>query len=319
MNILIGIGIFILTLILIEGGYYLLKRIKNPEKREVLRRLRGFSSTRYENEIIDIMRKSLLSEVPWLNQVLLGLRWTDKLNRLLEQADTQYTLGVFVLLSILMASAGFVIGSWLAPRLIIPLALFLGMMPFLYIYFKKKRRMEKFQRQLPEALDLIARALKAGHPFTGGLRMVADELGDPIGTEFEKILNEINFGVGIAEALKNLAHRVECPNLKFFIVSVVIQRETGGNLAEILAKIAALIRERFNLQNRVQVLSAEGKLSAIILITIPFFIALALSIINPGYIKTLIIDPVGKRLVGFAFIMMIIGIFVMKRMIQIKV
>jgi tight adherence protein B len=149
--------------------------------------------------------------------------------------------------------------------------------------------------------------------------MVADELGDPIGTEFEKILNEINFGVGIAEALKNLAHRVECPNLKFFIVSVVIQRETGGNLAEILAKIAALIRERFNLQNRVQVLSAEGKLSAIILITIPFFIALALSIINPGYIKTLIIDPVGKRLVGFAFIMMIIGIFVMKRMIQIKV
>ena len=319
MNILIGIGIFILTLILIEGGYYLLKRIKNPEKREVLRRLRGFSSTRYENEIIDIMRKSLLSEVPWLNQVLLGLRWTDKLNRLLEQADTQYTLGVFVLLSILMASAGFVIGSWLAPRLIIPLALFLGMMPFLYIYFKKKRRMEKFQRQLPEALDLIARALKAGHPFTGGLRMVADELGDPIGTEFEKILNEINFGVGIAEALKNLANRVECPNLKFFIVSVVIQRETGGNLAEILAKIAALIRERFNLQNRVQVLSAEGKLSAIILITIPFFIALALSIINPGYIKTLIIDPVGKRLVGFAFIMMIIGIFVMKRMIQIKV
>jgi tight adherence protein B len=319
MNILIGIGIFILTLILIEGGYYLLKRIKNPEKREVLRRLRGFSSTRYENEIIDIMRKSLLSEVPWLNQVLLGLRWTDKLNRLLEQADTQYTLGVFVLLSILMVSAGFVIGSWLAPRLIIPLALFLGMMPFLYIYFKKKRRMEKFQRQLPEALDLIARALKAGHPFTGGLRMVADELGDPIGTEFEKILNEINFGVGIAEALKNLANRVECPNLKFFIVSVVIQRETGGNLAEILAKIAALIRERFNLQNRVQVLSAEGKLSAIILITIPFFIALALSIINPGYIKTLIIDPVGKRLVGFAFIMMIIGIFVMKRMIQIKV
>lgn len=319
MNILIGIGIFILTLILIGGGYHLLQRIKNPERREVLRRLRGFSSARYENEIIDIMRKSLLSEVPWLNQVLLGFRWTDKLNRLLEQADTQYTLGVFVLLSTLMASAGFVIGSWLAPRLIIPLALFLGMMPFLYIYFKKKRRMEKFQRQLPEALDLIARALKAGHAFTGGLRMVADELGDPIGTEFEKILHEINFGVGIAKALKNLPNRVECSDLKFFIISVIIQRETGGNLAEILAKIASLIRERFNLQNRVQVLSAEGKLSAIILITIPFFIALALSILNPGYIKTLIIDPVGKGLVGFAFIMMIIGIFVMKRMIQIKV
>jgi tight adherence protein B len=319
MNILIGIGIFILTLILIEGGYYLLKRIKNPERREVLRRLRGFSSTRYEHEIIDIMRKSILSEVPWLNQVLLNFRWTDKLNRLLEQADTQYTLGVFILLSILLASGGFLIGSWLAPRLIIPLALFLGVMPFFYIYVKKKRRMEKFQRQLPEALDLIARALKAGHAFTGGLRMVADELGDPIGTEFEKVLHEINFGVGIAEALKNLPSRVECPDLKFFIISVIIQRETGGNLAEILAKISSLIRERFKLQNRVQVLSAEGKLSAIILIAIPFFIALTLSILNPGYIRTLIIDPVGKELVGFAFIMMIIGIFVMKRMIQIKV
>jgi len=319
MNILIGIGIFILTLFLVEGGYTLFKRMKNPERKQVLRRLRGFSSTQYENEIIDIMRKSALSGVPWLNQVLLSFRWTDKLNRLLEQADTEYTLGVFILLSVFMASGGFLIGSWLAPPLIIPLTLCLGILPFFYIYFKKKRRMEKFQRQLPEALDLIARALKAGHAFTGGLRMVADELDDPIGTEFKKVLHEINFGVGIAEALKNLPNRVECPNLKFFIISVIIQRETGGNLADILEKIAHLIRERFNLQNRVQVLSAEGKLSAIILITIPFFIALVLSVLNPGYIKTLIIDPAGKGLMGFAFIMMIIGIFVMKRMIQIKV
>jgi tight adherence protein B len=192
-------------------------------------------------------------------------------------------------------------------------------MPFLYIYFKKKRRMEKFQRQLPDALDLVARALKAGHAFTGGLRMVAEELGDPIGTEFEKTLNEINFGVGIAEALKNIPNRVDCPDLKFFITSVIIQRETGGNLAEILTKITYLIRERFKLQNRVQVLAAEGKLSAIILIAIPFVIALALSVLNPGYIKTLFIDPIGKILVAFALIMMIIGIFVMKRMIQIKV
>ena len=179
--------------------------------------------------------------------------------------------------------------------------------------------MEKFQRQLPDALDLVARALKAGHAFTGGLRMVAEELGDPIGTEFEKTLNEINFGVGVPEALKNLSNRVDCPDLKFFITSVIIQRETGGNLAEILTKITSLIRERFKLQNRVQVLASEGKLSAIILIAIPFVIALALSVLNPVYIKTLFTDPIGKILVAFALIMMIIGIFVMKRMIQIKV
>jgi tight adherence protein B len=149
--------------------------------------------------------------------------------------------------------------------------------------------------------------------------MVAEELGEPIGTEFEKALHEINFGVGVPEALKNLPNRVDCPDLRFFIISVVIQRETGGNLAEVLSKIAYLIRERFKLQSRVKVLSAEGKLSAIILIAIPFVIALALAVLNPGYIKTLFVDPVGKVLVGFALVMMVIGIFVMKRMIQIKV
>ena len=320
MDILIGVGIFVLTLALIEGGYYALRRIRDPEKRAVLRRLRGLPSTD-ANEIIDIMRKSMLSEVPWLNRMLLSFRWTDKLNRLLEQADTQYTLGVFVLLSVVIASAGYLIGAWLTSNQLISIlsAFILVMMPFFYIYSKKKRRMEKFQRQLPDALDLIARALKAGHAFTGGLRMVAEELGDPIGTEFEKTLNEINFGVSVPEALKSLPNRVDCPDLKFFITSVLIQRETGGNLAEILGKIAYLIRERFKLQNRVQVLAAEGKLSAIILIAIPFVIAFALTLLNPEYIKTLVIDPIGKILVTFAFLMMIIGIFVMKKMIQIKV
>jgi tight adherence protein B len=321
MEILISIGIFLLTLALIEGGYLVLKRIQNFEKKAVLRRLKGIRSDNYEREIIDIMRKSMLSEVPWLNRMLLSFRWTDRLNRLLEQSGTEYTLGVFVLLGILMAAGGFLMGSWMTSNYSFStlLALFLGVMPFFYICVKKRRRMEKFQRQLPDALDLIARALKAGHAFTGGLKMVAEELGEPIGTEFEKALHEINFGVGVPEALKNLPNRVDCPDLRFFIISVVIQRETGGNLAEVLSKIAYLIRERFKLQSRVKVLSAEGKLSAIILIAIPFVIALALAVLNPGYIKTLFVDPVGKVLVGFALVMMVIGIFVMKRMIQIKV
>ena len=321
MDLLIAIIIFIFTLALIEGGYYALRKIRSGEKREVLRRLRGYPTKEYEREIIDIMRKSMLSEVPWLNRMLLSIRWTDKLSRMIEQSGTESTLGVFILLSIVLASGGFVIGLWVASNALLSLiiAFFLGVFPFLYVYLKKKRRMEKFQRQLPDALDLIARALKAGHAFTGGLKMVGDELGEPVGTEFEKTLNEINFGSGIPEALKGLTQRVDCPDLRFFIISVIIQRETGGNLAEILAKIAYLIRERFKLQNRVQVLSAEGKLSAIILIAIPFVIALALSVLNPVYIKTLFVDPVGKVLVAFALLMMAIGIVVMKRMIEIKV
>jgi len=321
MDILIVIGIFIVTVILLEGGYLVFKSIQNPEKREVLRRLRILSSREYENESIDILRKNLLSEVQWLNQMLLSFRWTDQVNRLLQQADAQYTLGVYVLLSFLLASAGVLIGSLITSShmVLILFAVILGMIPFLYIYIKKKHRMEKFQRQLPDALDLIARALKAGHAFTGGLRMVADELGDPIGTEFEKTLNEINFGVGVPEALKNLPNRVDCPDLRFFIISVILQRETGGNLAEILEKISYLIRERFKLKGHIQVLAAEGKLSAVILIALPFVIAFALYVLNPGYIKTLLIDPLGKILTLFALFMMAIGIFVMKRMITIKV
>jgi tight adherence protein B len=321
MDLLIAITIFILTVALIEGAYYALRKIRSGEKREVLRRLRGYPTKEYEREIIDIMRKSMLSEVPWLNRMLLSIRWTDKLSRMIEQSGTESTLGVFILLSIVFASGGFVIGLWVASNALLSLiiAFFLGVFPFLYVYLKKKRRMEKFQRQLPDALDLIARALKAGHAFTGGLKMVGDELGEPVGTEFEKTLHEINFGSGIPEALKGLTQRVDCPDLRFFIISVIIQRETGGNLAEVLAKIAYLIRERFKLQNRVQVLSAEGKLSAIILIAIPFVIALALSVLNPVYIKTLFIDPIGKALVAFALLMMVIGIVVMKRMIKIRV
>jgi len=321
MDLLIAIIIFIFTVALIEGAYYALRKIRSGEKREVLRRLRGYPTKEYEREIIDIMRKSMLSEVPWLNRMLLSIRWTDKLSRMIEQSGTESTLGVFILLSIVLASGGFVIGLWVASNALLSLiiAFFLGVFPFLYVYLKKKRRMEKFQRQLPDALDLIARALKAGHAFTGGLKMVGDELGEPVGTEFEKTLHEINFGSGIPEALKGLTQRVDCPDLRFFIISVIIQRETGGNLAEILAKIAYLIRERFKLQNRVQVLSAEGKLSAIILISIPFVIALALSVLNPVYIKTLFVDPIGKALVAFALLMMVIGIVVMKRMIEIKV
>ena len=321
MNLLIAMIIFVLTVALIEGAYHALKKIRGGEKTEVLRRLRGYPTEEYEREIIDIVRKNMLSEVPWLNRMLLSIRWTDRFSRMIEQSGIESTLGVFVLLSVVFASGGFVISLWVTSNALLSVLIgfFLGVFPFLYVFLKKKRRMEKFQRQLPDALDLIARALKAGHAFTGGLKMVGDELGEPVGTEFAKTLQEINFGSGIPEALKGLTQRVDCPDLRFFIISVIIQRETGGNLAEILGKISYLIRERFKLQSRVQVLASEGKLSAIILIAIPFVIALALSVLNPVYMKTLFVDPVGKALVAFALAMMVIGIVVMKRMIEIRV
>ena len=321
MDLLIGIGIFILALGVIEGSYLAFRSMRNPERMAVRKRLSALPTSGYESESIDITRKRLISEVPWLNRVLLIFHWTDDLRRLLAQAGIQRPPGFFILLSLLLGLGGFLIGSLITGNnlYIILVAAFLVVLPFFYIYSKKKRRMQKFQRQLPDAMELIARALKAGHAFSSGLKMVADEFEDPIGTEFGKTLSEINLGVSVADALKNLPNRVDCPDLSFFVISVILQRETGGNLAEILENIARLVRERFRLQGQIRVLSAEGRLSAIVLIGIPFLVAFAISIINPEYIRTLITDPVGKIMVFIALLMMAMGILIMRRMVKVEV
>ncbi len=321
MNLLTTIIVFILILGIIEAAYLAFRTIRNTEKKEVQRRLSALSFRSHENEEIDIVRKRLLSEVPWLNRILLSFGWTNRMYLLLEQAGIQRPLGLFVLVSILLVIGTYLIGSWITPYhfILIPVAVLLGSLPFLYIYSKKNRRMKKFENQLPDAMDLIARSLKAGHAFSSGLKMVGDEFSDPVGTEFDKTVNEINLGVGVVEALKNLLNRVDCPDLNFFVISVVIQRETGGNLAEILENISHLIRERFKLHGRIRILSAEGTLSAIILTALPFVISFALALINPEYIKTLIADPLGNIMIGLALLLIIMGYFTMRRMVKIEV
>lgn len=321
MNLLIGIGIFLLALGIIEGSYLAFRTMRNPDRTVVRKRLSALPRSGYESESIDITRKKVISEVPWLNRVLFSFHWAEDLRRLLEQAGIQRPLGFFILLSLLLALGGFLIGSLITRNYLFLtlLAAFLVVLPFFYIYSKKKRRMQKFERQLPDAMELIARALKAGHAFTSGLKMVADEFEDPVGTEFAKTLNEINLGVSVPDALKNLPNRVDCPDLSFFAISVILQRETGGNLAEILENIAFLIRERFRLHGQIRVLSAEGRLSAIVLVGIPFFVAFAISIINPEYMRTLITDPFGRIMVFFALLAMAIGVLVMRKMVQVKV
>jgi len=195
----------------------------------------------------------------------------------------------------------------------------LASLPFLYLIFQKNRRIKKFNSQLPDALDLIARSLKAGHAFPGGLEMVTREFKDPLGVEFAKVVDEINFGLGVDEALRNLTQRIDSPDLKFFAIASSVQRETGGNLAEILESIARVIRERFKLQGTIRTLSAEGRLSAVILVSLPFGVAAVLSVLNPKYTSLLFTDPVGKTMVMIALTMMILGIFVIKKIIRIKV
>jgi tight adherence protein B len=179
--------------------------------------------------------------------------------------------------------------------------------------------MEKFQRQLPEALEMIGRSLRAGHAFSSGLKMVCEEFDDPIGTEFQRTLDEINFGVSVPDAMKSLGNRVDCPDLKFFVISVIIQRDTGGNLAEIIDTMGHIMRERFKLYGKIRILTAEGRLSALLLCILPFVMVVVINFLNPKLIRILNDDPMGRFLAAIAIVLMIIGILISRMMVRIRV
>jgi len=322
MNILIlTVGIFIVTVFIIELILFSYRSAKNPDRARIRKHLKKISSSRHIDELPDLMRKRVLSDVPALNKILLRITMIDRLDRLRYLGGARFPAGFFILLSLFFAGVGFLgfyfmrIGTLLS----VIFAICLGCLPFLYLYIKKYQRMKKFQAQLPESLDLMARSLKAGHAFSTGMKLAADEFDDPLGTEFSMTLDEINFGLGVSDALKNLVHRVECQDLNFFVIAVILQRETGGNLAEIMENIAYLIRERYKLFGKVRTLAAEGKLSMFVLLGLPFLIIGALFIVNPNYIKLLFIDPIGRIMCGVALFLMLIGAIVMNRMVNIKV
>jgi tight adherence protein B len=237
------------------------------------------------------------------------------LSRLVEQANTRYRLSVFLVLSLVLC----VTGLFILPK---PFnsggSIILGLLPFVYLSYRRRRRLEHFERQLPEALDFVARALKAGHTFNVGMKMVSDEFLDPVGTEFARTIDEINFGGGVQGALQNLSHRIDCADLRFFATAVMVQRETGGNLAEIIEKTSSLIRDRFELLGRVRVLAAEGKLSAIILIALPFLLGFAFYVLQRDYLMLLFTDPFGKWLVTLAGVSMAVGIMVIIYMSRVR-
>ena len=322
MNILIfGLLAFIVSLFVLESILYAVRTIRNPDRNKIRNRLKALSFKQGPTETPHILRQRMLSEVPGLNRILSGLPVAKRLDRLIEQANVQYPLGFYVLLTLVLASAGFLASSFATrnPVICVIVGILLGAIPFYYVSSKKRRRMNKLERQLPDGLELIARALRAGHAFSNGISLAADEFDDPLGTEFGRTLDEINFGVSVPDALKNLAGRVDSSDIKYFVVSVIIQRDAGGNLAEIMDKIGHVIRERFRLRGKIRVLSAEGKMTAVILGAIPFVVIIALHFMNPKYINTLLAEPAGKIVSGVAGFMMIIGILVMRRLIRIKV
>lgn len=318
MEIIVAISVFIAIVLVVAGTFYLLKGRHDPETVRVQKELLALSK-KEDSRIVDILRKRRrFSKVPWLDALLAKIPFMQKIDLILLQSGTTYLVGTFLFLISILAGCGF-LGTVLVTRSIILAVCAAGMMgaiPFFSISLKKNNRTKKFEQLLPQALDTIARSLRAGHAFASGLQSVAQEFTDPVGTEFAKVVDETNFGVGIKEALLNLAGRVDSRDLKFFTIAVTIQRETGGDLAEILENLSRLMRERFKLHDRIRTLSAEGKLSAMILIGLPFFVVFVVSFINPEHMKFFITDFVGNVCAGLSFFMMLMGAALIKRMID---
>jgi tight adherence protein B len=296
---------------------YRTTRLRSTKKAK--RRLRNYSiSEEYEDEG-EITSKEILSDIKAFNRFLGKIPLVKSLYKLTVMAKAPYPVSIYILISLILAFAGFSVFNTFLEMFF--LSLLIGpaglLLPWGYLYVRKRVRMKKFERQLPEALELVARSLRAGVSFSGALQHITENFDDPLGTEFGEALFQINYGYSVVDALKNMTGRVECPDMKFFVVSVALQAETGGNLAEISESIARVIRERFKFRDKVRALTGEGKLTAIVLGCLPFFVIGALAIVNPGYLVPLYTEPVGKLISGAALAMMGLGIFVIIRIIDI--
>lgn len=245
---------------------------------------------------------------------------TFNLRLFLNQADTKVTPAKLVVISGALGAAGVIIPVVTGlPLVFAPLGLLLTPLPFMFFYMKRKARLAKFAKQLPEALELISRALRAGHSLAAGFKLCADEMGLPISTEFERCYEAQNLGQPLEDAIEEMTDRVPNLDLRFFATAVILQRQTGGDLAEILDKIGHLVRERYKIYGMIQALTGEGRLSGAVLLALPPVLAITMWRLNPGYLSMLFTDPMGHQMLAAGVVLQILGAIVIKKIINIKV
>ena len=312
---------FVAVVLALEGGYLAWNNSRGEEARRMMRRLRAISAGEHGSAAGTALDRQLAQDHSAFERWLLRMPRSHRLDRLLLQAAYPRSGGHFLMVSLLAAVGGLLFAllmNW-PLWLTLSLAAGCGIFPLLQLLTARRRRLQAFERQLPDTLDLMARALRAGHAFSGALEMVGTEAADPIAGEFRTTFDEINFGISLNDALLNLSTRLPSTDLKYFIIAILLQRDTGGNLAELLDNLSALIRARFKLLGTIRALSAEGRLSAWVLSLLPFVAAALLNIINPKFMSVLWTDPAGMPLIEGALLMTAMGIFWMWRIVKIRV
>lgn len=245
----------------------------------------------------------------------------SNINLLFEQADTNLTVTKLLAISATMAVLGISLGAivHVHPAMIPLTGISLGVLPLMWLLFRRKRRLKAFAAQLPDALEMLSRSLRAGQSLGFGFNMVAAEMPLPIAKEFGRVFEEQNLGIALDDSLRALSDRIPNLDLKFFATAVILQRQTGGDLAEILDKIGSLIRDRFRIWGQIQALTGEGRLSGTVLLALPFALFLAVHHLNAEYVSVLFTDPMGKKMLAVAVFMQILGALVIRKIVDIKV
>jgi tight adherence protein B len=276
---------------------------------------------RAPEEELALLRDEQLSEIPALDTLLRRSTRVSDLQKTLVQGDISMRAGNFLGLSALTGVAATILAYVLSKRVEVAwIALLVGcVLPYSYASIRRNKRFEKFEELFPEAIDTLARAVRAGHAFTTALEMITAEVSEPVAGEFRQLYEEQKFGMPVRDALLNLTDRMPLVDVKFFVTAVMLQRETGGNLAEILDNLSYVIRERFKIQRQVRVYTAQGRLTMALLMGMPPIIVTAMLLLNPSFIRPLFSDPIGHFLLVAGITLQTIGYFVIRKIIRIQV
>jgi tight adherence protein B len=315
--------VFLFALFLVLGAYLAATHGSDAKRKKLQRRVADALMHSAHTEDVDVVlaRNELMSEIPWINRSLVQLSAALQLKRMLDQADLHITPSRLIMFSVMAGvlagmAASVVTEIW---PIWFAAGLAAASLPFMHVWWKRKKRFDQFLEHLPDALDLMSRGLMAGHAFSEALHMVSTEMPEPIATEFRKTYEEQNLGLSLKLALENLTQRMPLLDLRMCVTAVLIQRETGGNLAEILEKVAYTIRERFRIMGDLKTLTTSSRMSAWLLCALPIFVAIAVTVMNPEYMSVLWKDQRGHWLIAVAMFLQVTGMLIVRKILKIRI
>jgi tight adherence protein B len=320
---LLSFMVFLFALFLVLGAYLLATHGTDAKRARLQKRLGEALLHSVHTEDIDVVlaRNELMSEIPWVNRSLVRVQAALQLKRILDQADLHITPSRLIMFSVMAGMLAALATSVISISilLIFSAGVLAATVPFAHVWWKRKKRFDAFLEHLPDALDLMSRALSAGHAFSEALHMVSAEMPEPIATEFRKTYEEQNLGLSLKLALENLTQRIPLLDLRMCVTAVLIQRETGGNLAEILEKVAYTIRERFRIMGDLKTLTTSSRMSAWLLCGLPIFVTIVITVMNPDYMAVLWKDQRGHYLIATALFLQVTGMLIVRKILRIKI